>query len=438
MDIEPNVNFGGAIMERYENLCPEALARELETVSAALASWKSRNLKLNMARGKPGADQLDTVAGLLTVLQDSSQCKVDGMDARNYGELAGLPCARKLWAELLGCRPEQTFVGGNASLTLMYNVISIAYTHGLLHSERPWCREEKVKFLCPVPGYDRHFSITGSFGIEMISVPMTDAGPDMDLVEELVKDPAVKGIWCVPKYSNPDGITYSCETIRRMAGMHPAAKDFVIMWDNAYCIHEFDGPFVPFEDILSLCQQAGNPDMVVEFASTSKITFPGAGISVLATSEANLAYIQKHLGVQMISADKLNQLRHVLYLKDKETTLQVAKRHGEILYPKFRVVLDTMDRELEPRGLGWWRRPTGGYFVSYYGPEGTAKRILELCAQNGVVMTAAGATYPYGNDPRNSNIRIAPSLPPVEELTQAMEIFCLCVRQATLEKMMKK
>lgn len=422
---------------RYEDMTREAMKQELSLVTAQLDKFKELGLKLNMARGKPGADQLDTVAGLLTVLNDSSQCKVDGIDARNYGELAGLPCARKLWAELLGCRPEQTFVGGNASLTLMYNVISIAYCHGLLHSQRPWCREEKVKFLCPVPGYDRHFSITGSFDIEMIPVPMTEEGPDMDLVEELVKDPEVKGIWCVPKYSNPDGIIYSHDVVHRMAAMHPTAPDFVIMWDNAYCIHEFDGPFVEFEDIIDLCEKAGNPDMVVEFASTSKITFPGAGISVMAASEANQKYLQKYFSVQMISADKLNQLRHVLYLKDKATALEVARRHGEILRPKFKAVLDMMDRELAPRGLGWWRRPTGGYFVSYYGLEGTAKRTLQLCAEAGVVMTAAGATYPYGKDPSDSNIRIAPSLPPVAELEQAMEIFCLCVRRAALEKLMK-
>lgn len=424
-------------MERYETLSMEALEQEYNAVVAALAAWRERGVKLNMARGKPGAAQLDTVSGLLTVLNSAEQCMVDGMDARNYGELAGLPCARKLWAELLGCRPEETFVGGNASLTLMHTVISIAYCHGLLRSEAPWCKLEKIKFLCPAPGYDRHFAITKSFGVEMIPITMTNEGPDMDQVEELVKDPAVKGIWCVPKYSNPDGIVYSDAVTRRLAAMKPAAPDFIIMWDNAYCIHEFDGPFVEFPDIISLCREAGNPHMVVEFASTSKITFPGAGISVLATSVENLAHLMKFLGVQMISADKLNQLRHVLYLKDKKTTLEVARRHGDILRPKFRMVLDIMDRELAPRGLGWWRKPTGGYFVSYYGPEGTAKRALELCAQTGVVMTGAGATYPYGKDPQDSNIRIAPSLPPVEELEQAMEIFCLCVRQATLEKLMK-
>ncbi len=423
-------------MKHYNSMNPAELRQEYEAVLASYEQWKDLGLRLNMARGKPGAEQLDTMEGLLTVLNSTQQCRVDGIDARNYGELSGLPCAKRFWAELLGCDAEQVFVGGNASLTLMYNVINIAWCHGLVNSKKPWCKLDKVKFLCPVPGYDRHFTITGSFGIEMIPVPMTDEGPDMEMVEELVKDPAVKGIWCVPKYSNPDGIIYSSNVVHRMAALHPAAKDFVVMWDNAYCVHEFDGEFVPFEDILTLCAEAGNPNMAIEFASTSKLTYPGAGISVLATSRESLKYLEKLLSVQMISADKLNQLRHVLYMKDKETTLQIAKRHGDILRPKFRTVLDMMERELAPRGLGWWRRPTGGYFVSYYGVEGTAKRILELCAQAGVVMTAAGATYPYGNDPMNSNIRIAPSLPPVKELEQAMEIFCLCVRLAALEKLL--
>ena len=333
---------------------------------------------------------------------------------------------------------EETIAGGSASLTLMYDLISKAYTHGLLHSETPWCRLDRVKFLCPAPGYDRHFRITESFGAELIPIAMTETGPDMDRGEELVRDPAVKGIWCVPKYSNPDGIVYSQETIRRLAGLRPAAPDFVLMWDNAYCMHEFDGPYVPFPDILTLCREAGNPDMVFEFASTSKITLPGAGMSVMAASEANIQYMQKRMGVQMISYDKVNQLRQVLYLQDRAHTLELMARHGRILKPKFQMVLDTLERELAPRGLGHWQRPKGGYFVSYYAPAGTAKRALELCKEAGVVMTAAGATYPYGVDPQDSNIRIAPSLPPVEELEQAMTIFCLCIRQAALEKRIRE
>ena len=349
------------------------------------------------------------------------------------GELAGLPAARRYWADVLGCRMEETIAGGSASLTLMYDLISKAYTHGLLHSETPWCRLDRVKFLCPAPGYDRHFRITESFGAELIPIAMTETGPDMDRVEELVRDPAVKGIWCVPKYSNPDGIVYSQETIRRLAGLRPAAPDFVLMWDNAYCMHEFDGPYVPFPDILTLCREAGNPDMVFEFASTSKITLPGAGMSVMAASEANIQYMQKRMGVQMISYDKVNQLRHVLYLQDRAHTLELMARHGRILKPKFQMVLDTLERELAPRGLGHWQRPKGRLFCLVLCPRRDGQTGPELCKEAGVVMTAAGATYPYGVDPQDSNIRIAPSLPPVEELEQAMTIFCLCIRQAALE-----
>ncbi len=401
---------------------------------AAFAGWKAKNLKLNMARGKPSKAQLDIVSDILTVLTDPADCIVDGIDARNYGELSGLPCAKAFWADVLGCQAEEVFVGGAASLTLMYDLIAKAYSHGLKNSPRPWCKEEKVKFLCPAPGYDRHFRITESFGAELITIPMTENGPDMDMVEQLVKDPAVKGIWCVPKYSNPQGIIYSDETIDRFAGLKAAAPDFTIIWDNAYCVHEFDGDFVPFKDIISLCREAGNPDMVYEFASTSKITYPGAGISCMASSAQNIKYMQKLLGVQMISYDKVNQLRHVRYLKDKKTTLELMKRHSEIMAPKFQAVLEVLDREIAPLGFAKWNKPKGGYFVSLDTMPGTAKRALALCAEAGVVMTDAGATYPYGIDPQDSNIRIAPSLPPIAELQQAMEVFCLCLKLAAFEK----
>ncbi len=401
---------------------------------AAFEGWKAKNLKLNMARGKPSKAQLDVVSDILTTLTDPADCIVDGIDARNYGELSGLPCAKAFWADLLGVKPEEVFVGGTASLTLMYDLISKAYSHGLKNSPRPWCKEEKVKFLCPAPGYDRHFRITESFGAELITIPMDENGPDMNMVEELVKDPAVKGIWCVPKYSNPSGIIYSDETVSRFATLKAAAPDFTIMWDNAYCVHEFEGEFVPFKDIITLCREAGNPDMVYEFASTSKITYPGAGISVMASSEANIKYMVKLLGVQMISYDKVNQLRHVKYLKDKEGTLALMKRHAEIMAPKFRTVLEVLDREIAPLGFAKWNKPKGGYFVSLDTMNGTAKRALALCKEAGVVMTDAGATYPYGIDPNDSNIRIAPSLPPVAELEQAMEVFCLCLKIAAFEK----
>ena len=416
------------------NMTTPAMEIAYKESLAAFEGWKAKNLKLNMARGKPSSAQLDLISDILTVLADPKDCKVDGMDARNYGELGGLPCAKAYWADVLGCQTNEVFVGGSASLTLMYDLISKAYTHGLKNSPRPWCKEEKLKFLCPAPGYDRHFRITESFGFELITIPMTETGPDMDMVEDLVKDAAVKGIWCVPKYSNPEGIIYSDETIARFANLKAAAPDFTIMWDNAYCVHEFEGEFVPFKDIITLCREAGNPDMVYEFASTSKITFPGAGISVMASSAENIKYMEKLLGVQLISYDKVNQLRHVKYLQNKEHTLEVMKRHAEVMAPKFQIVLEVLDREIAPLGFAQWNKPKGGYFVSLNTMPGTAKRALALCKEAGVVMTDAGATYPYGIDPQDSNIRIAPSLPPVAELEQAMEVFCLCLKIAALEK----
>ena len=420
----------------YRSMSRSEQMEELQKQQANLEALKAKGLKLDMSRGKPGKAQLDLVSDILTVLTDPADCIVDGTDVRNYGILAGLPAAKALFADVLGCKPEECFIGGTASLTLMYDTIAKAYTHGLLHSEKPWCKLDKVKFLCPAPGYDRHFKITESFGFELITVEMTPDGPDMDQVEELVKDPEVKGIWCVPKYSNPDGIIYSEETIRRFAHLKPAAPDFVLMWDNAYCVHEFEGDYVPFPDIISLCREAGNPDMVFEYASTSKITFPGAGISVMAASEANQKYMQKLLGVQMISYDKVNQLRHVKYLKNKEGTIAVMKKHAGVLGPKFKMVLDTLEREIAPLGIAEWQKPKGGYFVSVNTMDGIAKRTLALCKEAGVVMTSAGATFPYGKDPRDRNIRVAPSLPPVSELEQAMEVFCVSMKIAALEKLL--
>ena len=419
----------------YRDWTKAELAAEKAAVAAHFDDLKAQALKLNMARGKPGKEQLDLVSDILTVLQTPEDCQVDGIDARNYGELTGLPSAKALWADILGCKPEECFIGGNASLTLMYDTISKAYTHGLLHSQTPWCKLNTVKWLCPSPGYDRHFKVTESFGFELITVPMTPTGPDMDLVEELVKDPAVKGMWCVPKYSNPDGIIYSDETIDRIAHLKPAAPDFTLMWDNAYCIHEFEGEFVPFRDILTLCREAGNPDMVFEFASTSKVTLPGAGVSVMAASVANQKYMEKLISIQTISYDKVNALRHVRYLKDKAHTLALMQKHAKILAPKFHCVLDSLDREIAPLGIAQWERPKGGYFISVNTAPGLAKRTLALCREAGVVMTGAGATFPYGVDPQDSNIRIAPSLPPVRELEQAMDVFCTSLKLAALEQL---
>ena len=422
-------------MTAYPKMSAEERKAEYARVSREYEELKARGLNLNMARGKPGKAQLDLVSDIFQLMQRPEDYVSDGIDVRNYGELPGLPAARRLFAEILGCRPEQVFVGGNASLQLMYDTISKAYTHGLLHSPRPWCREPAVKFLCPAPGYDRHFKITESFGFELVTIPMTDAGPDMDAVEAAVRDPAVKGIWCVPKYSNPDGIIYSDETIRRMAALKPAAPDFTIMWDNAYCIHEFEGDYVEFPDILSACEQAGSPDMVFEFASTSKVTLPGGGISCFACSQANLAYMEKLMSIQIMSFDKVNQQRHVLYLQDKAHTLALMKKHAVIMGPKFRCVVESLDREIAPLEIASWRRPTGGYFISLYAMPGTAKRTLELCKAAGVTMTDAGATFPYGKDPQDSNIRIAPSLPPVEELEQAIAVLCTCLKLSALEEL---
>lgn len=421
-------------MTAYPKMTAEERKAEYAEVTREYEELKARGLNLNMARGKPGKAQLDLVSDIFSLMQKPEDYVSDGVDVRNYGELSGLPAAKRLFAEILGCRPEQVFVGGNASLQLMYDTISKAYTHGLLHSERPWCREPVVKFLCPAPGYDRHFKVTESFGFELVTIPMTDEGPDMDAVEKAIQDPAVKGMWNVPKYSNPDGIIYSAETIRRIASMKPAAPDFLLMWDNAYCIHELEGEFVPFPDILSLCRQAGNGDMVYEFASTSKITFPGAGVAVMACSEANMAHMLSLIGVQTIGYDKINQLRHVRYLKDRSHTLALMQRHAAVLAPKFRAVLTALE-QLAPLDIAQWTRPTGGYFISLDAMPGTARRALELCREAGVTMTGAGATYPYGVDPADSNIRIAPSLPPVAELEQAAQVLCTCLRLAALEKL---
>ena len=425
-------------MPVYSALSKEELLREYSAELVHFNRCKAQNLSLNMARGKPSTQQLDSVSSMLREVSCAEECIVDGIDVRNYGELAGIPCAREYWADVLGCKPEQTFVGSVSSLNLMFDVISRAYTHGLLHSERPWCKEEKVKFLCPSPGYDRHFRVAEFFGAELITIGMTWDGPNMDQVEHYVKDPQVKGIWCVPKYSNPDGIIYSEEVLRRFAKLKPAAPDFAIMWDNAYCVHEFRGEYKPFPDIISMCEEYGNADMVYEFASTSKITFAGSGISVMASSKANVDHFTKLFSVQMISNDKINQLRHVKFLKNKEHTLKIMENHAKILAPKFRVVSEALHRLILPCGFANWNEPKGGYFVSLNTMPGTAKRALALCMEAGVEMTPAGATYPYGVDPRDSNIRIAPSLPPVEELEKAMDVFCTCLKLAALEKLLSQ
>lgn len=420
---------------RYSEMSREELLDEKNRLEIKFKALKEKNLNLNMARGKPGKSQLNLVSGLLDILVEPSECELGNVDIRNYGELSGMPEAKKYFSEILGVKENECFIGGNASLQLMYMTICEAFTNGLLNSEKPWFKLDKIKWLCPVPGYDRHFTITEKLGFEMINIPMLETGPDMDLVEELVKDESVKGMWNVPKFSNPQGIIYSDETIRRLAALKPAAKDFMLMWDNAYCIHEFDGDFVEFPDIIGLCKEYGNADMAYEFASTSKVTFPGAGISVMASSEANIKYLTKSFGVQVISFDKVNQIRHVKFLKDKTNTLALMREHAKIMKPKFDTVIKYLEREIAPLGIGSWVVPKGGYFVSYEAMENTAKRVLELAKEAGVEMTPAGATFPYRKDPQDSNIRIAPSLPPVEELEDAMDVFCVCARLAALEKL---
>ena len=421
-------------MTPYAKLTAEERKEEYARLRKEFDNLKAKGLQLNMARGKPGKNQLDMISeDLFTLIDDHSDFESEGIDVRNYGELSGIPAAKRLFAEILRCRPEQVFVGGNSSLQLMYDTISKAFTHGLVHSERPWCKEPKVKWLCPVPGYDRHFKITESFGFEMINIPMDANGPDMDMVEELVKDPTVKGIWCVPKYSNPDGIIYSEEVVNRMAALKPAAPDFLIMWDNAYCVHEFEGEYVDYPSILPLCEKYGNPDMVFEFASTSKITLPGSGVACFATSVENLQYMSVLLNIQIISFDKINQHRHVLYLQNMEHTLEIMKKHAAILAPKFHAVLDALEKEIAPLEIANWQRPHGGYFVSLNAMPGTAKRTWELCKEAGVTMTNAGATFPYGKDSQDSNLRIAPTLPPVAELEIAIDVLCVCLKLSALE-----
>lgn len=420
---------------QYRQMTPEQLEAEYARVKAAYDGLAAKGLSLNLARGKPAAEQLDLSNELFHTLDDGDFV-CDGVDVRNYGCLDGLPACKRLFAEILGVEGREVLVGGNASLNLMYDLIAKAYTHGLLHSPRPWSQEPVVKFLCPAPGYDRHFHLSQSFGMELITVPLHEEGPDMDVVERLALDPAVKGMWCVPKYSNPDGFVYSEEVCRRIASMRTGAPDFALMWDNAYCIHEFDGPFVPFVEMLSLCREMGNPDRVYEFASTSKVTFAGAGVACMAASAENLAHVVGLLTFQTIGYDKVNQLMHVRFLKDKAHTLAHMQRHAAILKPKFEAVLRTLDNLVAPTGTATWHRPHGGYFISLNAMPGTAKRTLALCKQAGVVMTGAGATYPYGKDPEDSNIRIAPSYPTLPELEQAAEVFCTSLCLAALEKLL--
>lgn len=424
---------------QYNDMSKEELLDLKESLNKEYAEAKAKGLALDMSRGKPSAKQLDVSLGLLDTINSSSDLKaLDGTDCRNYGVLDGIPEAKKLMADMMGTTPDHVIVYGNASLNIMYDQISRAYTHGIL-GNTPWCKLDKVKFLCPVPGYDRHFAITERFGIEMINIPMSESGPDMGMVEEYVsKDASVKGIWCVPKYSNPQGYTYSEETVKRMAALKPAAEDFRIFWDNAYVIHDlYDDNKDEIADIISECEKAGNPDMVFEFASTSKVSFPGSGIAALATSANNIADIKKQLTIQTIGHDKLNQLRHVRFFKDINGLKEHMRKHAEFMRPKFEAVESVLEEELGGLGIGSWTEPKGGYFISFDAMDGCAKAIVAKCKEAGVKLTGAGATFPYGKDPKDSNIRIAPSFPTPEEMKQAADLFVLCVKLVSVEKLLE-
>ena len=424
---------------QYNDMSKEELLALKESLNKEYAEAKAKGLALDMSRGKPSAKQLDVSLGLLDTINSSSDLKaLDGTDCRNYGVLDGIPEAKKLMADMMGTTPDHVIVYGNASLNIMYDQISRAYTHGIL-GNTPWCKLDKVKFLCPVPGYDRHFAITERFGIEMINIPMSESGPDMGMVEEYVsKDASVKGIWCVPKYSNPQGYTYSEETVKRMAALKPAAEDFRSFWDNAYVIHGlYDDNKDEIADIISECEKAGNPDMVFEFASTSKVSFPGSGIAALATSANNIADIKKQLTIQTIGHDKLNQLRHVRFFKDINGLKEHMRKHAEFIRPKFEAVESVLEEELSGLGIGSWTEPKGGYFISFDAMDGCAKAIVAKCKEAGVKLTGAGATFPYGKDPKDSNIRIAPSFPTPEEMKQAADLFVLCVKLVSVEKLLE-
>lgn len=427
------------IMKPYNEMSREELEAQKAELIKQFEQAKEKGLKLDMSRGKPEPAQLDMGMGLLDVLTSSSDMKcMEGIDTRNYGLMDGITEAKHLMADVMSVPAENVIVYGNSSLSIMYDTISRSVTHGVMGAT-PWCKLDQVKFLCPVPGYDRHFAITQHFGIEMISIPMTADGPDMDLVEKYVsEDEAVKGIWCVPKYSNPSGVSYSDETVRRFAALKPAAKDFRIYWDNAYAVHHlYEDKRDEILEILSECEKAGNPDMVFEFCSTSKITFSGAGMAAMASSLANLADAKKTLTLQTIGYDKVNQLRHARYFKNLEGMLAHMKKHAAIIRPKFEAVLSVLEKELGGLGIGEWTKPLGGYFISFNALEGCAKAIVAKCKEAGVVLTGAGATYPYGKDPKDSNIRIAPTFPTAEEMAAATDLFVLCVKLVSVEKLLQ-
>lgn len=427
-------------MKKYSEMSREELLELKSQLEAEFEDVKGKGLKLDMSRGKPAAEQLDLGKKLLDIVNGESDMKAEnGLDTRNYGGPEGIPEAKALMAEMVGTKPENVIVFGNSSLNIMFDTVSRAMTHGIM-GNTPWAKLDHFKFLCPAPGYDRHFRVTEYFGAELVTIPMLEDGPDMDMVEKLVsEDESVKGIWCIPKYSNPTGVVYSDEVVRRFANLKPAAKDFRIFWDNAYCVHDLYEDNQPqILDILSECEKAGNPDMVFEFASTSKVSFAGGGVSMMAASPANLAEVKKHMSTQTIGHDKINQLRHARYFKNMDGIKAHMMKHAASLRPKFEAVLNVLESDLGGLGIGTWTKPLGGYFISFDAMEGCAKAIVAKAKEAGLVMTGAGATYPYGNDPKDSNIRIAPSYPTPEELAVAGKVFVLSVKLVSVNKLLQK
>ena len=426
-------------MKPYRELSKEELLALQEELQAEYDAEKAKGLNLDISRGKPGKEQLDLSMPMMDVLNGETVLNAEnGTDVRNYGVLDGIPEAKELMAGMVGAKPSQMIVLGNSSLNIMYDCVARAELFGIMGST-PWSQLDKVKFLCPVPGYDRHFGVTEQFGIEMINVPMTEDGPEMDVVEDYVNnDPSVKGIWCVPMFSNPGGVVYSDETVKRFANLKPAAKDFRIFWDNAYIIHHlYDDRQDHLLNIIEECEKAGNPDMVYEFVSTSKVSYPGAGIAALISSEANIKEAQEYMNFQIIGHDKLNQLRHVKFFQNLDGVMNQMKKHAEILRPKFEAILQVMDQELSGLGIASWTKPNGGYFISFDAMEGCAKKIVAKAKEAGLTMTGAGATYPYHNDPQDSNIRIAPSFPTPEELEIAGQVFVLSVKLVSVDKILE-
>lgn len=427
-------------MQPYAEMSNEELQALRKQLSAQYKDYQGKDLRLDMSRGKPSVEQLDLSMGMMDVLSsnDDLTCE-DGTDCRNYGVLTGIKEAKELIGDMMEVAPDNIIIYGNSSLNVMFDTVSRSMTHGVMGST-PWCKLDKVKFLCPVPGYDRHFAITEYFGIEMIPVPLLGNGPDMDLVEKMVaEDETIKGIWCVPKYSNPTGNSYSDDTVRRMARLKPAAPDFRIYWDNAYGLHHlYDHDQDHLIEILAECKRAGNPDMVYKFSSTSKISFPGSGIAAIAASRNNLEDIEKQLKFQTIGHDKVNQLRHVRFFKDIHGMVEHMRLHADVMRPKFEAVIRILEQELGGLNIGRWTEPKGGYFISFDSLDGCAKAIVARCKKAGLVMTGAGATYPYGKDPHDSNIRIAPSYPPLSDLELAMELFSLCVKIVSIDKILEE